>query len=141
VSGKLLIDTGPLVQSVISGSRHFESVIEIWGNSVPPALTVEAVVSEACFLLDREKVPIDDLFDFFRRGILKIGMHLDDHLEDVRALLRRYQNRPMSLADACLVRLSELNPEHKLLTFDSDFQVYRRHGNKVIPIIDPSRQF
>lgn len=140
MSEKLLIDTGPLVQAVVAGSEHYDSVIKLWGNSSPPALTVEAVISEACFLLDREKIPVDDLFQFLRRGILKIGLHLEDHLEDVRVLLRRYQNRPMSLADACLVRLSELYPEHQLLTFDFDFQVYRRHGNKVIPVIDPSRQ-
>jgi uncharacterized protein len=55
----------------------------------------------------------------------------------LRALMRRYQNRPMSLADACLVRLSEIHNSAELLTLDSDFRIYRRHGNKVIPVRMP----
>ena len=51
--------------------------------------------------------------------------------------MRRYRNRPMSLADACLVRLSELEIAGEILTLDSDFRIYRRHGNKVIPVLMP----
>jgi predicted nucleic acid-binding protein len=43
----------------------------------------------------------------------------------------------MSLADACLVRLSEIHPGGEVFTLDSDFRVYRRHGNKVIPVLMP----
>jgi predicted nucleic acid-binding protein len=49
----------------------------------------------------------------------------------------RYRNRPMSLADACLVRLSEIHPAGEVFTLDSDFRIYRRHGNKVIPVLMP----
>ena len=52
-------------------------------------------------------------------------------------LMRRYRDRPMSLADACLVRLSELHSGGVVLTFDGDFRIYRRHGNKVIPVLMP----
>ena len=51
--------------------------------------------------------------------------------------MRRYRNRPMSLADACLVRLSEIHAAAEVLTLDSDFRIYRRHGNKVIPLRMP----
>ena len=51
--------------------------------------------------------------------------------------MRRYRKRPMSLADACLVRLSELEAEGEVFTLDSDFRIYRRHGNKVIPVWMP----
>jgi AbrB family looped-hinge helix DNA binding protein len=40
----------------------------------------------------------------------------------------------MSLADACLVRLSEVHAAAEVLTLDGDFRIYRRHGNKVIPV-------
>ena len=49
----------------------------------------------------------------------------------------RYRNRPMSLADACLVRLSELHTSGEVFTLDSDFRIYRRHGNRVIPLLIP----
>ena len=56
---------------------------------------------------------------------------------DVRALMHRYRSRPMSLADACLVRLSEIHAAGEVFTLDSDFLIYRRHGNKVIPVLMP----
>jgi predicted nucleic acid-binding protein len=45
----------------------------------------------------------------------------------------------MSLADACLVRLSELHRDSTVFTLDSDFRIYRRHGNKVIPVLMPEK--
>jgi predicted nucleic acid-binding protein len=55
----------------------------------------------------------------------------------VGRLLRKYADRPMSLADACLVRLAELNDGSSVLTIDGDFAVYRKHGRRVIPLIAP----
>ena len=43
----------------------------------------------------------------------------------------------MSLADACLVRMSEIEKNCQVLTIDSDFKLYRKHGRRVIPIIMP----
>jgi predicted nucleic acid-binding protein len=45
----------------------------------------------------------------------------------------------MSLADACLVRLAELHPGGVIFTLDADFRVYRRHSNKVIPVLMPEQ--
>jgi predicted nucleic acid-binding protein len=44
----------------------------------------------------------------------------------------------MSLADACLVRMAEIFPGSKVLTFDRDFLIYRKHGNRVIPVLMPA---
>ena len=49
----------------------------------------------------------------------------------------KYANVPMSFADACLVRISELYANSAVLTLDSDFRIYRKHGNQVIPVIMP----
>jgi hypothetical protein len=44
----------------------------------------------------------------------------------------------MDLADACLVRMSELTPDCRIFTIDrQDFSVYRRFRNKVIPAVFP----
>ena len=64
--------------------------------------------------------------------------NLEHQLADLRALMRRYRDRPMSLADACLVRLAELHPGGTVFTLDGDFRVYRRHGNKVVPVLMPA---
>ena len=43
----------------------------------------------------------------------------------------------MSLADATLVRLSEMYRDSRVFTFDTDFRIYRRHGNKAVPVLMP----
>jgi len=95
------------------------------------------VLTEAAFLLKREGRDADPLFALLERGVIRVAMGVQDEQADVRALMHRYRNRPMSLADACLVRLSELEASAEIFTLDSDFKVYRRHGNKVIPVLMP----
>ncbi len=53
------------------------------------------------------------------------------------ALLKKYSDVPMSLADGCLVRLAENYPQSLILTVDSDFNVYRKNGTQLIPCISP----
>ena len=71
------------------------------------------------------------------RGVIRVALAVQEEQEDLRALMRRYRNRPMSLADACLVRLSKIHTTARIFTLDSDFLIYRRHGNKVIPVLMP----
>jgi predicted nucleic acid-binding protein len=103
----------------------------------PPLLTCEPVLTEAAFLLKREGSDTDALFTLLERGVIRIALAVQEEQADLRALMRRYRNRPMSLADACLVRLSEIHTAGQVITLDSDFRIYRRHGNKVIPVRMP----
>ena len=132
-----LLDTGPLVSFLATGLKHHEWAIEEWKRLRPPLLTCEPVLTEAAFLLKREGRDADPLFALFDRGVIRIGLSIQEQQADLRALMRRYRNRPMSLADACLVRLSEIHARAEVLTLDSDFRIYRRHGNKVIPLRMP----
>jgi len=59
------------------------------------------------------------------------------HQPDVWQLLRKYADQPMSLADACLVRMAELSGHCQVFTTDKDFLVYRRKGRHVIPLLAP----
>ena len=59
-------------------------------------------------------------------------------MESVLKLLQKYGNVPMSLADACLVRMSETLPEPIILTTDSNFRIYRRHSRQMVPCMMPS---
>jgi len=132
-----LLDTGPLVSFLASGLHHHAWTVEQWKTLRPPLLTCEPVLTEATFLLKREGRNADAIFALLERGVIRIALAVEDQQQDLRALMHRYRNRPMSLADACLVRLSELHPTAEVLTFDSDFRGYRRHGNKVIPVRMP----
>ena len=104
----------------------------------PPLLTSEPVLTEAAFLLKLEGCDADALFALLERGVIRIALAVEEQQADLRALLRRYRKRPMSLADACLVRLPEIHSTSEVLTLDGDFRIYRRHGNKVIPVRMPT---
>ncbi len=135
--GPGLLDTGPLVSFLASSLRHHSWTCEQWKLYRPPLLTCEPVLTEAAFLLQREGQQADPLFTLLERGVIRVALDVQDEQADLRALMHRYRNRPMSLADACLVRLSELHATAEVFTLDSDFRIYRRHGNKVIPVLMP----
>jgi uncharacterized protein len=135
--GPGLLDTGPLVSFLASGLTHHAWAVEQWERLQPPLLTCEPVLTEAAFLLERERSAADAIFDLLERGVIRVALAVEKEQADLRALMQRYRNRPMSLADACLVRLSELHPPGEVFTLDSDFRIYRRHGNRVIPVRMP----
>jgi predicted nucleic acid-binding protein len=135
--GPSLLDTGPLVSFLASGLRHHAWAVEQWKRLRPPLLTCEPVLTEAAFLLKRESREADALFALLERGVIRVALSVQKEQADLRVLMHRYRNRPMSLADACLVRLSEIHPDGEIFTLDSDFRIYRRHGNKTIPVRMP----
>lgn len=135
--GVALLDTGPLVSFLASGLRHHAWAVEQWKRLRPPLLTCEPVLAEAAFLLKREGRDADAIFELLERGVIRAALGVQKEQADLRALMRRYRNRPMSLADACLVRLSEIHADAEVFTLDSDFRIYRRHGNRVIRVRMP----
>ena len=98
-----------------------------------PFLTCESVISEACFLVARMGGDPNDLLDLVARGLIELRFDLSHEVERVRTLMKRYRSVPMSLADACLVRMSEQTPACRVVTFARDFRIYRRP----IPVLMP----
>jgi predicted nucleic acid-binding protein len=70
-----------------------------------------------------------------RKGVFEISLSLEDHWTTIESLLRRYADRPISLADACLIRCAEVFQEPRIFTFDSDFGVYRWGRNKKFQVL------
>lgn len=105
----------------------------------PPFLTCEAVISESLFLLQAKPEGVPALLSYLREDLVKLAFDLNDHLDAISHLLIKYQDVPMSLADACLVRMSELHDRSRIFTLDSNFKLYRRNGRQSIPLIYPAR--
>ena len=99
--------------------------------------TCEAVLAEACFLLQCSRKGQDAVLELVARGVLTVRFSLASELAAVRKLTQRYASVPMSFADACLVRMSELDPRATVATLDSDFKVYRRNRRQAIPLLSP----
>jgi predicted nucleic acid-binding protein len=102
-----------------------------------PFLTCEAVLTEAMFLVRQDSRLRESIVQMLGEGFLKVDFHVSDHHAALLAMIERYNNVPMSLADACLVRMSELLPKSHVFTLDSDFHIYRKSTRHVIPTIAP----
>jgi predicted nucleic acid-binding protein len=102
----------------------------------PPWTTCEAVVSETFHLLEEHGSPA--LAALLRRRAVVCAFSLNADLERTLKLIEKYADTPMSLADACLVRMTETLDEPLVITTDSDFRVYRRHGRQAVPCVMPS---
>ncbi len=96
-----------------------------------PWFTCDAVVVESFFLLQQPAT--NRLARLLRDGRLRIAYGLRDEVAAVLQLMEKYADVPMSVADACLVRMTETLPDPLLLTTDADFKIYRRHTRKVVP--------
>ncbi len=103
-----------------------------------PLLTCEAVLTEALHLLRRVRGGVDVLMEFWERGEISLAFSAEDHVTRLRELQRKYSSVPMSFADACLVRMSELRPRAVVWTADADFRIFRRQGRSVIPLLAPA---
>jgi len=137
VSATLILDTGPWVALHCSDERHHPWARAQFAQHEGPLLTCEAVVTETCFLLARAGFDPAKALALLERGVVRIGMALSEEASAVRKLFERYENLPASLADACLIRLSELYEDSRVMTLDSDFHIYRRHGRKTIELLRP----
>jgi predicted nucleic acid-binding protein len=134
----VVLDTGPLVAFIDGEDTQHRWASAQLASLQPPFLTCEAVISEALFLLPHARRGVPTLLGFLREGLVKVSFDLDDNLESVSQLIAKYHDVPMSLADACLVRMSELHDGARIFTLDSDFKLYRRHSRQAIPLIFPT---
>jgi len=72
-----------------------------------------------------------------RRRALTVAFELGRNPDPVIKLMEKYSDAPMSLADACLLRMAETLADPVILTTNADFRVYRRHGRQVVPCAIP----
>ena len=133
----VLLDAGPLAALVNPRDRRQGWARSRFSEILPPLLTCEAVLSEACFLAQRAQGGVPGILGMIDRGVVALAFDLREQFAEAAILIRRYANIPMSVADACLVRMSEIVPNCTVLTLDGDFRIYRRHGRRTIPLLIP----
>ena len=139
MSRGVLLDTGPLVAYLSTRDGHHDWAVETFNTLDLPAITCEPVLAEACFLSVRDGLPATHVIDHVTRGQIRIGLRLDREIAAIRALMEQYANVPMSLADACLVRLAEIT-SLPICTLDTDFAIYRAHRRRALTLITPDRR-
>lgn len=135
----LILDTSFLV-AILHQRDEFHSwaVATLKAHSGRLA-TCEAVLAESFHLLRNRGDAPKWLLSAIASDRISIPLALANEAAGIAKLMQRYRNVPMSLADACLVRMSELHNDSLILTLDADFKIYRRNNRQVIPIVTPSR--
>lgn len=131
------LDTGPLVAYFNPRDQHHAWAVDVFKSIDSSLITCEPVLAEAFYLLGKSPKGSDSLAAFCEAGVLRIEFRLLERLAAIRALLRRYNNLPMDLADACLVDLIEEHPLAGVITADQDFLIYRTKSRRRIPLIAP----
>lgn len=134
---RVIVDTGPIVALLNARDSWHDWARDAFSRMEPPLLTCEPVLAEASHLVRKLPGGPEAVIDLVGRSVLQVAFRLDTELLALRTLLAKYRSVPMSLADACLVRMSELSPRTSVMTLDSDFKVYRRSGRLKIPLIAP----
>lgn len=134
----VVLDTGPLVAFLDRNDPWHEWACAEMRELAEPLLTCEAVLSECAHLTAKSDPASRLLHEMLEGGGLRIAFNLSDHLRAIANLMAKYQDVPMSLADACLVRMSELHDRSRVFSLDSDFKLYRRNSRQTIPLIYPA---
>lgn len=133
----VIVDTGPLVAYFDRSERHHQWAVEHVEGEGAPLLVCEPVLAEACYLLAGFPKAQDTLLELVAGGALQIAFAVQDHVVELRTLLRKYRDTPMSLADACIVRMAEIHDRPTVLTLDSDFLIYRTRNRAPLSVVHP----
>ena len=135
MAASVLVDFGFLVALLNNRDSNDQWATTTARQHPPPWVACEAVISESFYLLG--DLGVLSLITFLRRDKVISSFQFRDHLTEVLNLMQKYADVPMSFADACLVRMTEILPDPLLLTTDADFRIYRRHGRHVVPCVMP----
>ncbi|HVT90494.1 MAG TPA: PIN domain-containing protein [Tepidisphaeraceae bacterium] len=133
----IIVDTGPLIAFLVEQDQHHDWAVEQFKSLPAPFFTCEAVLAETFHIVQRWTNGSRRALDLLDSDALLVGIDIMEQRKPIRQLMLKYRNVPMSLADACLVRLSEIHRGSSVFTLDSDFAIYRRNGREQINVISP----
>lgn len=132
----VLLDAGPLVALLDRTDANHERAKAAVARCMAPFRTCESVLVEAAHLLAKVSLMSPHrMLELGRNGLFVIALRIDHHWSAIEQTLDKYSDVPASLADACLIRCAELHQEPRILTFDTDFRIYRWAGRKHFEIL------
>jgi uncharacterized protein len=134
-----ITDSGPLVSLLDRSDKHHVWAKAQFNENLYPILTCDGVIAETAYLLNSAGIPPWTVLELLRRNVIKLNFDLALNLDRVLELMQKYSDTPMDFVDGCLVVMTELKRECRLITIDSDFHIYRRFERQSIPLIIPHR--
>jgi predicted nucleic acid-binding protein len=137
----VLLDTGVVVALLDRSERYHEACSDCVRNLAALLVTCEAVIAESCYLLRHLRGAADAILENLETGAFQIPLSISRSAPQLRRIFRKYRDREVDLADACLVHLADELRCGDILTLDRDFEVYRWGGNRRFRILIPLRRF
>jgi uncharacterized protein len=131
-----IMDSGPLVAWFSKKDSHHAWATRVIDDLPVGALVCEAVLAEVCHLVAKNGVPAATVLKLVEQDDLVL-VSLVGEIFAVRALMERYKDAPMDFADACVVRMAELNPGTSVCTTDGHFRFFRKSSGEMIPLLAP----
>jgi predicted nucleic acid-binding protein len=95
-----------------------------------PLVTCEAVIAESCYLVRRLPGAAEAILDNVASGMFQIPLQLSRTASHIQRIFRKFRDREVDLADACLICLASEMRTGNILTLDRDFEVYRWGGRE-----------
>jgi hypothetical protein len=125
----VLVDAGPLVAILDRGDGRHAQAVATLREIREPLLTVWPVFTEAMYFLSDSWRGQAALWEMVTSGTLSLAALDGDDVPRMAALMGKYRDLPMDLADAALVRVAERDRIRHIFTFDHrDFRLYRPLG-------------
>ena len=131
----VLIDTGVIVALLDRSEKFHQSCADVVRDLEPRLVTCEAVIAESCYLLRNLPGAPEAVIENVVAGIFQIPFQLSQDADGVKQRLRKYRDRQINLADACLILLADEFETADILTLDKDFAIYRWGKNKPFQIL------
>ena len=132
----VLLDAGPWVAYLRRADKHHGWAREQF-SAREAFVSCDAVLAEVCARLEYHGNDPLAALEFVKAGVVTLQFDLQGNVVFVDALMRKYRDQPMDLADACMVRMTEIEERSLVVSTDGDFRVYRRNGREVIPCVLP----
>jgi predicted nucleic acid-binding protein len=131
----VLLDTGVIVGLLDRSEKRHQACADVVQELEAPLITCEAVIAESCFLLRNLAGAPEAVIENVSAGIFQIAFQLSREAAGVKQVLRKYRDRQIDLADACLIRLADEFGTGDILTLDRDFEIYRWGRNKAFRML------
>ena len=132
----VLVDAGPLVALLDRDDQHHLACVEALRGLRDPLVTVWPAFTEAMYLLRPFWETQATLWEILESGAVALAPLDEDDAPRMKALMKKYRDFPMDLADAALVRVAEREKISQIFTLDRrHFRAYRPTGIGAFSIV------
>lgn len=133
----VLLDTGVIVALLDRSERHHQVCRDTVQTLAAALVTCEAVIAESCYLLRRLPGAAEAILANVASGVFQVPFQLAHSAPQVQRVIRKYRDRQVDLADACLVHVAGELGAGEILTLDRDFEIFRWGANKRFRLLIP----